>query len=113
MGAKIGNNVKIHKDARLGQADLLTIGLYICLCIYVSVCVSVCIYVCVCWFVCVCLWVCVCWCLCVWMYVVCVLMFANKCMHINVILIPFSHHCLFFLSLLTRSFDYLFDQATM
>eukprot|EP01038_Epipyxis_sp_PR26KG_P006462 gene6462-8890_t len=26
MGAKIGVNVKIHKDAKLGQADLLTIG---------------------------------------------------------------------------------------
>ena len=26
MGAKIGSNVKIHKDAKLGQADLLTIG---------------------------------------------------------------------------------------
>lgn len=26
MGAQIGNNVKIHKDARLGQADLLSIG---------------------------------------------------------------------------------------
>ena len=36
MGAKIGNNVKIHKDARLGQADLLTIGS----CVRVCVCVS-------------------------------------------------------------------------
>ena len=26
MGAKIGKNVKIHKDAKIGQADLLTIG---------------------------------------------------------------------------------------
>lgn len=26
MGAKIGKNVKIHKDAKLGQSDLLTIG---------------------------------------------------------------------------------------
>ena len=26
MGARIGSNVKIHKDAKLGQADLLTIG---------------------------------------------------------------------------------------
>jgi non-ribosomal peptide synthetase-like protein len=26
MGAKIGANVSIHKDAKLGQADLLTIG---------------------------------------------------------------------------------------
>jgi hypothetical protein len=26
MGAKIGKNVSIHKDAKLGQADLLTIG---------------------------------------------------------------------------------------
>jgi hypothetical protein len=26
MGAKIGRNVSIHKDAKLGQADLLTIG---------------------------------------------------------------------------------------
>jgi hypothetical protein len=26
MGATIGSNVKIHKDAKLGQADLLTIG---------------------------------------------------------------------------------------
>jgi acyl-CoA synthetase (AMP-forming)/AMP-acid ligase II/acetyltransferase-like isoleucine patch superfamily enzyme/acyl carrier protein len=26
MGANIGNNVKIHKDAKLGQVDLLTIG---------------------------------------------------------------------------------------
>ena len=26
MGASVGANVKIHKDARLGQADLLTIG---------------------------------------------------------------------------------------
>ena len=26
MGASIGTNVKIHKDAKLGQADLLSIG---------------------------------------------------------------------------------------
>ncbi len=26
MGAKIGKNVKIHRDAKLGQADLLVIG---------------------------------------------------------------------------------------
>jgi len=26
MGASIGRNVTIHKDAKLGQADLLTIG---------------------------------------------------------------------------------------
>ena len=26
MGANIGQNVKIHKDAKLGQADLLSIG---------------------------------------------------------------------------------------
>ena len=26
MGAKIGKNVKIHKDAKIGQSDLLTIG---------------------------------------------------------------------------------------
>ena len=26
MGASIGSNVKIHKDAKLGQADLLSIG---------------------------------------------------------------------------------------
>jgi len=31
MGASIGNNVKIHKDARLGQADLLTIGDDVCI----------------------------------------------------------------------------------
>jgi hypothetical protein len=26
MGANIGSNVKIHKDAKIGQCDLLTIG---------------------------------------------------------------------------------------
>jgi hypothetical protein len=26
MGAKVGKNVKIHKEAKLGQADLLFIG---------------------------------------------------------------------------------------
>ena len=31
MGAKIGLNVKIHRDARLGQADLLTIGDDVCI----------------------------------------------------------------------------------
>jgi hypothetical protein len=29
MGARIGSNVKIHKDANLGQADLLDIGIYL------------------------------------------------------------------------------------
>ena len=31
MGARIGRNVKIHRDARLGQADLLTIGNDVCI----------------------------------------------------------------------------------
>jgi hypothetical protein len=43
MGAKIGNNVKIHKDARLGQADLLTIGLCVFVRVYACVCVCVCV----------------------------------------------------------------------
>ena len=36
MGASIGRNVKIHKDAKLGQADLLTIGMsaYLYLTVY-------------------------------------------------------------------------------
>ena len=36
MGASIGRNVKIHKDAKLGQADLLTIGMsaYLYLSVY-------------------------------------------------------------------------------
>ena len=59
MGAKIGNNVKIHKDARLGQADLLTIG----------VSVRACVRACVCACECVCVYVCVCVCVCVYMYV--------------------------------------------
>jgi hypothetical protein len=42
MGARIGSNVKIHKDANLGQADLLTIGMntYIYtqrMCVYESI----------------------------------------------------------------------------
>ena len=54
MGAKIGNNVKIHKDARLGQADLLTIG--VCVCVYVCVCACgcVCVYIYMWLYVCVC-----------------------------------------------------------
>lgn len=31
MGATIGRNVKIHRDAKLGQADLLTIGDDVCI----------------------------------------------------------------------------------
>ncbi len=31
MGASIGRRVKIHRDAKLGQADLLTIGDDVCI----------------------------------------------------------------------------------
>ena len=31
MGASIGRNVKIHRDAKIGQADLLTIGDNVCI----------------------------------------------------------------------------------
>ena len=53
MGAKIGNNVKIHKDARLGQADLLTIGRCVCVCVCVRVCEWVSVWVSECECVCV------------------------------------------------------------